>query len=138
FGTNEGFDDGLDLGQYAMRFRSAVATLRAKGAAVLVLGPPDANRRDRNCGGDSGSAGCGTAAGACGWQVPRNLTTVAALQRRIAGQMAASFWDWSEATGGVCGMHGLVTRDPPLAMPDHVHFNKPGYAAMADLLFADL
>jgi lysophospholipase L1-like esterase len=138
FGTNEGFDDGLDLAQYGLRFRSAVATLRAKGAAVLVLGPPDGNRRDKSCSGDAINTGCGVAAGACGWQMPRNLPEVAAVQRRIAGQMGAAFWNWSAAMGGACSLHAFVGHDPPLAMPDHVHLSKAGYAAMADLLFADL
>jgi hypothetical protein len=57
FGTNEGFRDGLDLADYAARFRAAVSGLarRARGAAILVLGPPDGNRRSAEC---SGSAVC--------------------------------------------------------------------------------
>ena len=46
FGTNEGFDESLDLARYAARFRAAVGELArvARGAAILVLGPPDGNR----------------------------------------------------------------------------------------------
>jgi lysophospholipase L1-like esterase len=49
-----------------------------------------------------------------------------------------AFWDWSAAMGGACSMHQGLAEDPPLAMSDHVHLSKAGYALTADRLFTDL
>ncbi len=40
--------------------------------------------------------------------------------------------------GGACSIHHFLVREPPWAFPDHVHLNKDGYAATADVLFFDL
>ena len=40
--------------------------------------------------------------------------------------------------GGRCGIDRWLAQDPPLAMPDHAHLNKAGYAATADALFSAL
>lgn len=141
FGTNEGFRDNLDLADYAERFRATVGALvrRARGAAVLVIGPPDGNRRPSECSGEaacrSGPAGEGDS---CAWTVPPKLAEVRAAQRRVAQRQGWAFWDWSDAMGGDCAIHKWLHRDPPSAMPDHVHLSKAGYAVAADSLFADL
>jgi lysophospholipase L1-like esterase len=139
FGTNEGFDDALDLGRYAALFDTAVGELRraAPGAAVLIVGPPDGNRRAKDCTAQSQPANCG-AADACAWSEPRNLAAVRDIQRRVARREGWAFWDWSAAMGGRCSIDRWFGRDKPLAMPDHVHLNGDGYAAAADMLFFDL
>ncbi|HEX3952706.1 MAG TPA: GDSL-type esterase/lipase family protein [Stellaceae bacterium] len=145
FGTNEGFKDGLDRGEYAAQFRAAVTGLRQKahGAAVLIVGSPDGNRLAKECNGAAAAAvGCradpSDSGAACAWTEPRNLAAVRDIQRRIAAQQGWAFWDWSAAMGGACTMPQWVAADPPLAMPDHVHLSKAGYAATADMLFRDL
>ncbi len=142
FGTNEGFEDSLDRRRYAADFRADVAALRRKApqAAVLVLGPPDGNRIDRSCPRDE-REGCVEAAFApqsCAWREPPNLAAVRGVQQAVAAHQGWAFWDWSRAMGGACSMHRLFLRDPPWAFPDHVHLNKLGYAAAADVLFFDL
>ena len=141
FGTNEGFRDGLDPADYAARFRAAVGSLarRARGGAVLVLGPPDGNRRPGECAGNAGcSVGPSTQGDNCAWTVPPKLAEVRAAQRRLALRQGWAFWDWSAAMGGACSMHQGLGEDPPLAMPDHVHLSKAGYVRTADRLFTDL
>jgi len=141
FGTNEGFRDDIDLTDYAARYRAAVSALakRARGAAILVLGPPDGNRRPAEC---SGDAGCNASAQAngdsCAWTVPPRLAEIRTVQRRAALRQGWAFWDWSAAMGGACGMHRGLAEVAALAMPDHVHLSKTGYALTADRLFADL
>jgi len=139
FGTNEGFDESLDLGRYALRFRAAVAELAhaARGAAVLVLGPPDGNRLPPGCSKEAAAA-CGSRENSCAWAEPRNLAAVRDIQRRAARRQGWAYWDWSAAMGGRCGIDRWLGQEPPLAMPDHVHLNKGGYAATADSLFAAL
>ena len=136
FGTNEGFDDGLDLDRYAARFRADVEALRraAGNTPVLVIGTPDGNRVGRDC----TPTACQTDGEACSWHEPPKLALVRDLQRRIAAQQGWAYWDWFAAMGGACSIDRMTAVDPPLAMHDHVHLTKPGYEAMADLLFDDL
>jgi lysophospholipase L1-like esterase len=144
FGTNEGFDDGLDLGRYAARFQANVEMLRraAGGVPVLLLGTPDGNRVARGCTatrcGAQGDAGGDASGDDCAWRAPAKLAAVRDLQRRLAAQQGWAYWDWFAAMGGTCSIDRMGLATPPLAMQDHVHLSSPGYQAMADLLFADL
>jgi lysophospholipase L1-like esterase len=136
FGTNEGFDDDLDLNRYAARFESNVKALQraANGAPVLILGTPDGNRAARGCPHTS----CGSTDDECAWHEPIKLAAVRNIQRRIAAQQHWAYWDWFAAMGGTCSIDRMAQADPPQAMQDHVHLSTPGYRAMADLLFGDL
>lgn len=135
FGTNEGFDDDLDLGRYAGRFAANVEALRraAHGAPVLILGPPDGNRLDRGC----TASPCGSG-DPCAWHEPAKLAMVRDTQRRVAADEGWAYWDWFGAMGEACSIDRMSHANPPLAMPDHVHLSTAGYDAMAHLLFGDL
>ena len=113
---------------------------KAPQAAILVLGPPDGNRIEPSCPRDEreGCAATATAVDPCVWREPPNLGAVRRIQKSVAAQQGWAFWDWSQAMGGACGMHRLFVHDPPWAFPDHVHLNKLGYDAAADVLFFDL
>jgi lysophospholipase L1-like esterase len=139
FGTNEGFKDELDLATYAAQFRRSVAALQrwSRGAAVLIVGPPDGNRHGADCAPATRSGACDAAA-SCGWAEPPNVAKVREVQRHIAAAQGWAFWDWSAAMGGSCSIDRWLHLDPPLAQADHVHLNKAGYAATADILFAAL
>lgn len=142
FGTNEGFEEILDLHRYTADFRDNVAVLHrmAPQAAILVLGPPDGNRVDQAClrGEREGCVADTSAPDACTWREPSNLAAVRRIQQTVAAEEGWAFWDWSQAMGGACSMHRFFVRDLPWAFPDHVHLNKLGYAATADVLFFDL
>ena len=129
FGTNEGFDATLDVRAYRANFAAQVAALgrMAPQAAILVLGPPDGNQ-----------AGHYDYANSHTWREPHNLADVRCTQRAVAAEMGWAFWDWSQAMGGLGSMHQLVERDPPLALPDHMHLNRLGYEATADVLLFDV
>ena len=137
FGTNEGFADNLDLDRYASRFQSNVAALRrqASGIPVLIVGPPDGERVTKGC---TPTASCGSPAGDCTWQEPPKLAGVRAVQRRVAADQGWAYWDWFGTMGGVCSIDRMTSADPPLAMPDHVHFSRAGYESIGDRLFGDL
>jgi lysophospholipase L1-like esterase len=136
FGTNEGFDDTLDLDRYTQRFRSAIAELqrRAPQAPVLVIGTPDGNRVARGC----APTRCGSDAGECTWAEPPKLGGVRDVQRRVARDAGWAYWDWFAAMGGTCSIDRMAGADPALATPDHVHLTKAGYEGIADTLFGDL
>jgi lysophospholipase L1-like esterase len=126
YGTNEAVEPVSALADYGARFERAVGRLAAAApnAAILVVGPPDVNRR--------GAGECG------GWTVPPGLALVREAQRRAAARHGWYFWDWQQAMGGDCASDRWAAQDPPLAAPDHVHLTAAGYRRSAEMLFAVL
>jgi lysophospholipase L1-like esterase len=131
FGTNEGFRDSTDPAVYAATFAARLRDLHAAvpGAALLVLGPPDGDRRVRK--GTVASSDCGDP----NWSEPPKLDAIREVERTVAARENAYFWDWRAAMGGPCSMLRWATTVPPLAAPDHVHLFAPGYQATAEMLF---
>lgn len=152
FGTNEGFDDKLDLDGYAQRFRKAVARVRSAlpRATIVIVGPADAARQPRHCTGsaNANAPNCRTtnepqaAPGTpptsnepcAAWQTPPNLAQVRRVQKSIADSEHLLFWDWSSIMPETCGAHRWVTAAQPLMAKDHVHFTREGYARAAEEL----
>jgi lysophospholipase L1-like esterase len=126
YGTNEAVEPETALAGYGGKFERAVARLAAAApeAAIVVVGPPDVNRR--------GAGECG------GWTVPPGLALVRRAQREAAARHGWYFWDWQQAMGGDCAIDRWAGRDPPLAAADHVHLTAAGYRHSAELLFAVL
>jgi lysophospholipase L1-like esterase len=126
YGTNEGFNDNLDLdayGAYAQRF---VASLResAPEADVMFIGSADGARRGKG-------SGCNG-----GWSTPRRLDTLRAEVREVAARSDAGYWSWSDAMGGRCAIGNWVAKG--LAAKDHVHLTSSGYDRSADAFVASL
>lgn len=158
FGTNEGFARELDPTAYAGRFTAHVSALAqaAPQAAIVIVGPPDAERRYRAAPGTP--SGCQAEPPAepppppparyrrrarppayqTVWAAPPNLAVVRAAQRRVAEAEGWYFWDWSEAMGGTCAMYRWTLQTPPLGGEDHVHQRVAGYRLSADRLFEAL
>ena len=132
YGSNEGFDELLDLTAYESLLRAQIARLRAAapGAALLILGAPEAMR------GEGGGTCAEEPAGR--WAAPAMLALVRDVQHRVAGETGVAFWDWRGRMGGDCAAHRLTLEPEPLMRGDHVHFNDAGGAWIGDLLFADL
>lgn len=132
YGTNEGFDDALDLTAYEARLRAEVARLQATApdAVLLLLGPPEAMR--------------GEGGGMCPddpdgrWREPTLLPLVRDVQHRVAAASGVAFWDWRGRMGGSCAAHRLTLGPEPLMRADHVHFNEAGAEWLGGLLAADL
>jgi len=133
FGTNEGFDDALDVAAYAAQYEQIVHRLQAlrPGLRVVLIGPPDGARAA------SGSQPAVADGGApCRLQTPPKLAQVRDAQRRLAGRVGAVFWDWSSAMPSPCGAQVWAAADPPLMAHDYVHMTTEGYKQSADR-FAD-
>ena len=130
FGTNEGFDDGLDRQAYEALLRGQITRLRrlAPGASLMVLGAPDALRNGvtNGCSADGRRA------------PPPSLAVVRDVQRRVAADMGVAFWDWHGRMGGDCSADRLATRGEPLMLRDRVHFNSVGSDWIGGMLHADL
>lgn len=160
FGTNEGFDDTLDLASYRQTWLARLSQLRrwAPNAAIAVIGPPDGNRRARGCPdiAEPELAACGPLSpdqienysdlladdadgpDLCTWHPPPSLAEVRGIQRDVAAAQGAWYWDWSTVMGGACGTHDWVIASTPLAYGDHVHLRDNGYVLSADRFYAAL
>ncbi len=130
FGTNEGFDDGLDARAYEALLRGQVTRLRrlAPGASMMILGAPDALRN----GAVNGCSADGRRA------PPPSLAVVRDVQGRVAADMGVAFWDWHGRMGGDCSADRLATRGEPFMLRDRVHFNAVGSDWIGGVLNADL
>ncbi len=130
FGTNEGFDDGLDLFAYGAGLKDQIWRMRnlAPGAAILILGAPDALRRGER----------ETCSGTRDRGVPINLARVRDLQRVVAAESGVAFWDWQGRMGGECSAERLATAPDPMMRGDRVHFTSAGGEWIGGLLADDL
>lgn len=161
YGTNEGFDDRLDIDDYERRYAALIKRLRryAPAASFVVIGPADGARfpsfarkgrgmtalKDVDCRPleeretqdylQLVSAGDARLAR---WYPPPNLGRVRAALKRTAARAGAHYWDWSTVMGGACGIRDWVLAEPSLATSDHVHITAAGSRRSAKVLFADL
>ena len=141
FGTNEGFNDALDIAAYTAQYEQIVKRLKAlrPQARIVIIGPPDGARAaGASC--KPGAPGCATSAsadaGGCHLPTPPKLAQVREAQRRLAMRLEADFWDWSSAMPSPCGAQTWAAADPPLMAHDYVHMTTEGYKQSADR-FAD-
>ncbi|MDQ0464262.1 lysophospholipase L1-like esterase [Caulobacter ginsengisoli] len=159
FGTNDGFDSDVDIAAYEQLVRQQIRRLKdlAPGAAVLVMGPPDASRTRPDIkldGIQNKGFDCAPLTDAeradydqlvearspvlARWFEPPNLGPVREAQRRAAIAEGAAFWDWSARMGGPCSSHVLSRPEQDLMRGDHIHFRSEGGDWIAGLLTADL
>lgn len=119
YGTNEGFNDSIDLDAYGHLFGKFIHRLEilAPQASILALGAFDAARPARQ----SEALRCGD-----GYAVPPNLVALRDVQRNISLQRKHAFINGARIMGGTCGIEGWVNASPPLAWPDHVHLSPTG------------
>lgn len=130
FGTNEGFDDRLDVRAYEALLRGQITRLRrlAPAASLMILGAPDALRN-----------GVVNGCSADGLRAPApSLAVVRDVQRRVAADMGVAFWDWHGRMGGDCSADRLATRGEPFMLRDRVHFSSAGADWIGGVLHADL
>jgi len=131
FGTNEGFSTSLSGDSYEAALRQQVARIRRLAGGnvpILLLGAPDAGRRESAAAGLEGACGDG-------WAVPRLLGEVRSRQMAVARDMHAAFWNWSAAMGGRCASSQWRLNEQMRG--DHVHFTRDGGDRIGGLLDAD-
>ena len=148
FGTNEGFNDNLDVAAYIAQYEQIVRRLKAlrprrahrhhrparRGAAggrLPRLGrrpglPSAAPRRSPRA--PAAAVPVPDAAQARSWCARRNASS--------RSDSAPIFWDWSSVMPGPCGAQVWAAANPPLMAHDYVHMTLDGYKQSADR-FAD-
>lgn len=147
FGTNEGFNDNLDVGTYIQQYEQIVRRLQSlrPGLKVVIVGPADAARPSGQCHAEGVGQKCASsgvqnasaeASGNCKLPVPPKLNLVREAQRKLALKLGAAFWDWSSVQPGPCGAQVWAAASPPLMARDYVHMTLDGYKQSADR-FAD-
>jgi lysophospholipase L1-like esterase len=138
FGTNEGFNDNLDLDRYREHYLGVIRKIRESvpNVAIVMIGPPQAGRKSSGykASGCSSAANCrerAEEADNCAWPSPPQLSRVREIQKEIAKQEDIAFWDWSTIMPAKCGAHAWHVAATPLVTADHVHFTSEGYKASA-------
>ena len=160
FGTNEGFNDNLDLDRYKDHYRAVIQKIRqgTPGARIVMVGPPQANRTTSSCAKHPTDCRAGeekpaaerlanstdasmadapgekpqaTSAHSCPFPTPPRLDPVRETQKQIAKDEKIAFWDWASIMPARCGAHAWVTSAPRLMTSDHVHFTSDGYKLSA-------
>jgi lysophospholipase L1-like esterase len=149
FGTNEGFNDALDIGAYTAEYERVIGKLKflLPNAHIVLIGPPDGARLPgaaHPCAGGATGHDCGEppprmdapASAHCRFETPPKLAQVRQAQRAIAEKVGAGFWDWSAIMPGPCGAQTWASATPALMAHDYVHMTLDGYRLSADK-FAD-
>ncbi len=158
YGTNEGFNRGLDAEAYQQEFTRLIQNLKqlAPKASILVLGPPDVAFLPAYARGSAAAASkaCSVldkveaanydnlllsrASRLARWHPPVKLESVRNAIRQAASEQGAFFWDWSRIMGGPCGIHAWVHSNPKLAADNHKSLTGAGARRSAKALFSVL
>jgi lysophospholipase L1-like esterase len=129
FGTNDALARSLDPERLAADMRQALLQLRrvAPQARCIVVGPPDRGVRGRGSSPDRAQSR----------RHAQLHADVAAVQQRVAGEFACSFWHWQRAMGGPGAALAWARHDPRMMQVDLIHLTAEGYARSARLLATD-
>ena len=121
YGTNEAVSPRWTPATYADELDRVLRRLRrlAPLASILVIGPPDCYFRLQN-----------------GQFYSAHLSQVVEIQREIAFQHRCAFWDLRARMGGAGSVEGWVQAG--YGQADHVHFTKPGYQLIGEMLAEEI
>ncbi|CDG20188.1 conserved exported protein of unknown function [Xenorhabdus poinarii G6] len=121
YGTNEAFNDALDLTAYQNDLIAKVQAIRKAipQTVILLIGPNDSLKNQR--------------AANCDEQQPALLNNVIQIQQAVAKEQRTLFWNWREYMGGPCSIKGWAQQN--LARPDYVHLSAAGYERSAEAFY---
>jgi lysophospholipase L1-like esterase len=116
YGTNEANNPKFWWEEYRADLRAVLARVRkaAPAASILMIGPPDCGRLHA---------------------LP-HLDDVVRVQREIAQEVGAAFWDWRQNMGGPRATELWVKAG--LGQADHIHLTGDGYKLVGQALFEEL
>ncbi len=122
YGTNEAFNQNLDVNQYKDLLTEKIQQIRyaSPNTAIMIVAAPESLTSTQ---------------GECGVR-PSKLTQVQTIQRQVAQQQRTLYWDWQNEMGGSCSMKSWINRG--LGRSDGVHFSEAGYQKIGQALANDL
>ncbi|PHM36730.1 SGNH/GDSL hydrolase family protein [Xenorhabdus innexi] len=118
YGTNEAFNDSLDLDAYRQDLTTKIQKIRSgiPEAVILLIGPND-SLKNKNAAG-------------CEEQQPALLKEVIRIQQEVARKQHTLFWNWQEFMGGTCSIRSWELQG--LARSDYIHLSAAGYERSAE------
>lgn len=124
YGTNEAFNDKLDVTAYQQNLREKIRLIRQQmpNSVILLVGPNDSIKFSQ--------------ALSCEAKMPVHLMNVIQIQKSVAAQENVLFWDWQDFMGGPCSISSWAAKE--LARPDNVHLSAEGYKKSAQGLYNQL
>jgi lysophospholipase L1-like esterase len=134
FGTNEAFNEKLELAAYAESYERMIEKIKSvlPGVVIVVIGPPDFAVPAPTTG--TSRAG----AGDCAWHTPPRLAEIRKVQHDIAERQGLVYWNWASIMPSECGAHRWATASPQLMAKDRVHFTIQGYKKSAEIFLKTL
>lgn len=122
YGTNEAFNDNIDVEKYKKLLISKVDQIRVASpdTAIMIVSAPESLKN---------------IAGQCGIR-PIKLTAIQNVQYQVAQQKHTLYWSWQQAMGGECSMKSWINQG--LGRKDGVHFSEAGYQKLGQALAEDL
>ena len=122
YGTNEAFNDNIDVEKYKKLLISKVDQIRVASpdTAIMIVSAPESLKN---------------IAGQCGIR-PIKLTAIQNVQYQVAQQKHTLYWNWQQAMGGECSMKSWINQG--LGRKDGVHFSEAGYQKIGQALAEDL
>ena len=122
YGTNEAFNDNIDVDKYKNLLISKVDQIRVASpdTAIMIVSAPESLKN---------------IAGQCGIR-PIKLTAIQNVQYQVAQQKHTLYWNWQQAMGGGCSMKSWINQG--LGRKDGVHFSEAGYQKLGQALAEDL
>ncbi|NUA44334.1 hypothetical protein HAT93_02019 [Dickeya solani] len=121
YGTNEAFDQQLDIQRYQQNYSEYVQAIRRvlPEAVILLVGP--------------GSSISNKNGASCQQLQPALLKPVIQAQREVAQSYHTLFWNWFDYMGGDCAIERWQQQG--IARPDLIHLTQQGYERSADALW---
>ena len=118
YGTNEAFNDNIDVEKYKKLLISKVDQIRVASpdTAIMIVSAPESLKN---------------ITGQCGIR-PIKLTAIQNVQYQVAQQKHTLYWNWQQAMGGECSMKSWINQG--LGRKDGVHFSEAGYQKLGQAL----
>ena len=122
YGTNEAFDDNIDIEKYKNLLSLKIEQIRSASpySVIMIVSAPESLKNT--------SGQCGTR--------PIKLTAIQNIQHQVAQQQHTLYWNWQQAMGGNCSMKTWINSG--LGRKDGVHFSEAGYQKLGRSLADDL
>lgn len=127
YGTNEAYEDGLDLNAYKRDLNNRIKFIKSEipNATLILVGPPDSMKTRGEM-----------ASNACGGAYSAHLANIIQIQNDLAKMNQIMFWNWQEAMGGDCSFKDWIAKG--LAKEDMVHLTADGYKKSGEKFSRDL